>query len=408
MPTSLWIREAPALDAGGECPARTDVAVVGGGVAGICAALHLARAGADVCVLEAGEVASRASGRNDGQVLLGLGEHYNRIVGQFGDEDARALWAFIRDNNGGLRSEVHDAGIDCGLTEAGGLRLAETEHEFAELQQAGALLATEGIDHRLVDAAGVRELLPAAEGFHGAMLLPGESCVQPAAMVRGLAALARSAGARIVQHAPVAAIEGAMGQFDVRLADGRRLEATAVVHCTAALGAAIDRSGFLGRTVFPFRGQIIATDPLPDAVQERFAPYAMSSNFCYEYFRMHGGRFVLGGMRWSVKGEELRITDDGAHNPEVSRNLEAYARRHFPILADTPFPEVWTGIMAGTHDGLPLVGPMPGQPGAFAYLAFNGYGLSFAWLGGKLLADHVLKGKSDHPAAAMFDPRRLR
>ena len=132
--TSLWIREAPELDSESQpLPDSTDVVVIGGGVAGVSAALALARGGADVVLLEAGRIAGRASGRNDGQLLLGLGEHYNRIVGQFGRDGARKLWDFIERNQGGLRAELSADPADCGLEVSGGLRLAETPHEATEL-----------------------------------------------------------------------------------------------------------------------------------------------------------------------------------------------------------------------------------------------------------------------------------
>ena len=206
----------------------------------------------------------------------------------------------------------------------------------------------------------------------------------------------------------VTAIDGDAGAFDVALANGQSLRATVVVHCTSALAPDLDRTGLLARTVFPFRGQIIATDPLPPAIADQFPPYAMSSNFCYEYFRMHDRRFVLGGKRWSVAGEEQGIVDDDHHNPEVSNQLLTYAREHFPVLADTPFPHVWTGIMAGTPDGLPLCGSLPGQPGMFALLGFNGYGMSFAFLAARSLADMIAgNGGGQHPALPLFAPRRL-
>ena len=126
----------------------------------------------------------------------------------------------------------------------------------------------------------------------------------------------------------------------------------------------------------------------------------MSSHFCYEYFRMHRGRFVIGGMRWSVPGEELDTVDDSVVNPAISDNLRAYVARHFPALAGLEFPHAWTGIMAGTPDGLPLVGPLPQNPGQFALLAFNGYGLSFAYLAAKNLADAILDTGEQHAAMA--------
>ncbi|HLQ36245.1 MAG TPA: FAD-dependent oxidoreductase, partial [Planctomycetota bacterium] len=393
--SSLWLRESePFAEATPSLPASTDIAIIGGGVAGISTALHLARHGAAPLVLEAGAVSGRASGRNDGQLLLGLGEHYNRIVGQFGADRARLLWGFIRDNNQALRAAISELGIGCDLVQDGGLRLAETAHEWQELQQAAALLQQEGIAHELVPAAEVHDRFPAARGFFGALHLPGESIVQPVQMVRGLAHAATVAGAQIAELAAVATIRGRAGEFVVQLRDGRSVRAGVVVHCTSTLARELDSSGFLQKNVFPFRGQVLATGPLPAEILPQFPTQAMSSNFCYEYFRISRGRFVIGGMRWSVKGEELGVLDDDTSNPVVTDHLLGYVRRHFPSLADQQFPHVWTGIMAGTDDGLPLLGALPGQPGVFALLAFNGYGLSFAFAAGQCLAEMILDGKA--------------
>ena len=85
--SSLWLRDPSPL-AASRPGSYYDVVVIGGGIAGVSTALHLARQGTSVALLERQKIASRASGRNDGQLLLGLGEHYNRIHGQFGAERA--------------------------------------------------------------------------------------------------------------------------------------------------------------------------------------------------------------------------------------------------------------------------------------------------------------------------------
>jgi glycine/D-amino acid oxidase-like deaminating enzyme len=338
-------------------------------------------------------------------MLLGLGEHYNRIVSQWGAERARALWRFIHDNNRELKAEIENANLDCELVCGGGFRLAETAHEWAELQEAAALLTAESITHQLHDDAGVARLVPAV-GFCGMLELPGEAVVHPVKLVTGLARLARDHGARVYQHHGVTRIDGRAGDFRVHTDKGT-VQTAVVAHCTSALARELDPTGFLERQVFPFRGQILATGPLPPNITDRFGPQAMSSHFCYEYFRLHGPRFVVGGMRWSVKGEEQGTLDDGTINPDVTANLLGYVRKHFPILRGQEFPHSWTGIMAGTKDGLPLLGALPGQPGAFALLGFNGYGLSFAYLGGRVLAQQILAGQADHGATPLFAPRRF-
>jgi glycine/D-amino acid oxidase-like deaminating enzyme len=91
----------------------------------------------------------------------------------------------------------------------------------------------------------------------------------------------------------------------------------------------------------------------------------------------------------------------------VTANLLGYVNEHFPALRGVAFPHVWTGIMAGTPDGLPLVGALPGAPGTFALLAFNGYGLSFAFLAGACLAATIAGERPPHDALPLFAPRRF-
>ena len=66
---SYWLDTAPAFDdaATGNVHGHADVAVIGGGITGLSAALAMAKRGATVVVLEAGRVIGKASGRNGGQ-----------------------------------------------------------------------------------------------------------------------------------------------------------------------------------------------------------------------------------------------------------------------------------------------------------------------------------------------------
>jgi glycine/D-amino acid oxidase-like deaminating enzyme len=387
-------------------PVEVDLAVIGGGVAGAAVAWHAARNGLSVVLLERDRLASRASGRNDGQMLLGMGEHFNRLVGQWGRDRARTLWRFLTANQAAMSACIGELGIACDLVEGGGLRLASTTSEWSELRESANLLGEEGVPHRLLDEDEVATTLPLACGFHGGLYFDREALFDPAAFVRGLAERARQAGASVRECTEVVAVSGQLGELRLHTAAGD-IDARCLVHCTNALARELDPSGFLRRVVFPFRGQILATPRLPAAIAEHMPPWAMSTNFGYEYWRLHGGQMTLGGMRWSVPGEETGTTDDRSLNPAIGVNLRRWLERHFPDIARHGVEREWTGIMAGTPDGLPLAGELPGRPGEYALLAFNGYGMSFAFLAGQCLVEMIVTGRSSVEGASLFRPDRF-
>ncbi len=409
--TSLWLHERPKIRGNSRREARPpvhcDVAIIGGGVAGVMTAFHTSRLGLSVAVLERTQIAARASGRNDGQVLLGLGEHLNRIVGQWGERRGLELWRFLDENQRALTQLIRDEDLPCDFVQEGGIRLSETAAEQAELIESASLMERAGISHRLHDRDELARLLPLGREFHGGLFLAREAIFDPAAFVVALAERAQAAGATLIEDNGVRAVQGSGGEFELTLDDHTTLRCSIVVHATSALAPDLDRSGFLAKSVFPFRGQVLATNELPEDIAARMPRWAMSSNFCYEYFRMHGNRMTLGGMRWSVKGEETGTTDDTKRNPEVSAKLRAYLARHFPDIAAHGIAREWTGIMAGTSDGLPLLGELPGRPGEYACLAFNGYGMSFAFLAGLCIAEMIDSGRASHPTAVMFRPDRF-
>lgn len=395
---SIWLQS--------DLPSSTQVVVIGGGIAGVSVAYHLAKEDVEVVLFEAEEIAGRATGRNDGQMLIGTSEHYNRIVSQFGEEDARTLLWFVKSNNFELKDQIKHHRLNAQIGTWGGIHMAETEAEFEELKLAVDLMKKEGVACEILDAQRLVQCLPVAN-FYGAMKIPAEAVIHPVLMTKALALRAEEYGAAIYPHHRVADVQSADEGHIVTLTDGRKIKTLMVVHCTSALAVDLDQSGFLKSQVFPYRGQIIATDPLGADKVEAFRNHAMSSNFGYEYFRTYQRRFLLGGMRWSVKGQEEHTTDDTVINHTITDNLLDYVDKHFPTLRDVEFPHAWTGIMAGTNDGLPLVGEIPGQSGVLALLAFNGYGLSFAFKAGELIRDQIIHGSSSHPAAPMFSPRRF-
>ncbi len=209
-------------------------------------------------------------------------------------------------------------------------------------------------------------------------------------------------------------IQGSGGNFKVRLEQARNgdrveraVNAEIVLIAASHAGSSLDSSGFLERMLFPFRAQALSLAEIPGEIRECLPESPMSSHFCYEYFRRSEDTLVIGGMRWSVRGEEVGIVDDTAINREIHRNILLWARTHFPSLEEANATHAWTGILCGTPDGLPISGMVPGRPGLFVLAGFNGYGLSMALALAKSISQEIIHGKSEYPWAGIFRPDRF-
>jgi glycine/D-amino acid oxidase-like deaminating enzyme len=393
MPTvSHWQADVPAPAEVAPLPERCDVAVVGGGIAGVSTAYWLRRFASelDVAIVERGRLASGASGRNAGFLLQGTDADFARTVEGRGVEAARRVWQFTEENRDGLVAALADA--DVGLTYSGSITVAGDEAEDARLRTAEALLRSEGVDVSYWSATETNRRL-GSTGFLGALHLARGAMMHPVRVVRTLAA--RSA-ARVAEGYTVRTLEPDGDRVRIGTDSGHLVAGRVAIALNAYLLTLVPA---LARFVEPVRAQMLATAPVAPRLD-----YPVYSHEGYYYLRqLPSGEALVGGARHRHRTAEVGY-DDATTEP-LQADLEAYLRAHFPDFAEAPVRRRWSGTMGFSADGLPAVGVVPGLPRALWVGGFTGHGMGYGFRMGRLAAAMVL-GRSD-PYEDVFHARRF-
>ncbi|MCC6284563.1 MAG: FAD-binding oxidoreductase [Phycisphaerales bacterium] len=366
MTVSWWRRDPhPAI-------IRTDVLIVGAGVAGLCCAREVLARGGACLVLERERVGSGASTRNAGFLMRGAADNYAAAVRDHGRERAQLLWRWTEENLALLRAD----GIEAlpSYSARPSCLLSLSPEEETEVRASHELLARDGFDSRWVERGSDDAWRTARAG----LVNPHDAVVNP---VHLLGLLRAPLGDRIIEGAEVCAMEREGTEIVLRTAHAR-FAAPRVIFCTNAYTDTALPA--LRGYVAPRRGQMLAL--LAPGLRLEMAYYA---NHGSEYFRAAGdGVVVVGGCR--TYHADVEAASEDRTTSLVQHAIEAFATslfgRTFPVVAR------WAGIMGFSPDGLPLVGAVPGEPGVFFCGGFTGHGMSLARRCAKAAVAEALDG----------------
>jgi glycine/D-amino acid oxidase-like deaminating enzyme len=392
-PASLWQLEHgwtgfPRLRGS----AAADVVVVGAGVTGCACALALAQHGADVVVLEAGETAAGASGRNGGFASAGTGLAPGAAAEAIGMRSAVALHRATEAALDDMLAIAAAQGEPDAVRRTGSL-WAAADDEAAAMDAAAAALASAGVECRRAP-----ELVPAPmrARYPHALLSPGDCVLQPARWTRALARTAAAAGARIHEGSPVTGIEPVRGGLRAVAPGGGVTAAAVVVACDGLIPRLVPE---LRGIVYPVRGQMLATEPLPDPV----AHLPVHCDHGFVYLRpTFDGRLAIGGCRTADLDAEY--TSDERTTGPVQRAIERFVSERLG-LAGARITHRWAGIMGFSADLLPVVGPVPGRDGLHVAGGYSGVGNVQGFVCGRIVAD-LIAGRP-HPLAAPLSVSRF-
>lgn len=352
-----------------------DLVVVGGGCTGLSAALHAAERGLKVVLLEGGRIGWGASGRNGGQMIVGLRKSAAKLVELYGRERAKALFDLALEAWTLVLHMIERHAINCDLRKTGHLVGAVSAADMAWFEREVECLATV-MNYPHMRVMSVIEARAAVDTpYHGALFDALGGHMHPLNYTLGLARAAIAAGITIHEDSPVVRLERQAG-VRVETAAGAVRSRHAILACDALLKG-ID-SGVESRTM-PIGNYIVATEPLEDAAAVIPSNAALSdTRFVVNYYRLSADRRLLfgGGERYT---------------PSSPADIEGFVRPHmertFPQLKGRRIDYAWGGLVSVTTSRFPHVG----RHGEIYFAhGYSGKGVLLSTLAGKLLVEAIV------------------
>lgn len=366
-----------------------DICVVGAGLAGLTCALELCRSGRSVILLEAGTIASGASGRNGGFVAAGFAEDLDAIAKRIGPGQARALYTLSRMGVDYVREQIRllDPAIRMG---DGCLSVQRYRDDGRCGRHVDSIRDEFGHQLELWPREKVREELNTTR-YHSAVYESDAFHIHPLDYARALAAEVERSGGYIHENSPALRLENITQGISVSTPGGE-VNARQVILCTGAGRAPLP---VLSRAVLPVATHIVVSTPdrrIPEEYIHTTAAVA-DTRRAGDYYRVvDGDRLLWGG----------KITTRSTPPRNLAKLMKDTVAGVYPPLKSIDIEYAWSGLMSYCVHKMPVIGEL--EPGIWVATGFGGHGLNTTAMAGCLIASAIGEGDERWRQFAAYGP----
>jgi gamma-glutamylputrescine oxidase len=359
-----------------------DVAIIGGGLAGLSAALQLSRRGKKVVVLEAESIGFGASGRNGGFVSPGFSTGTDAIAARAGGETAKALHKLSIEGVEFVRRNIEELGIHNAQMSPGIMSVRRYDDGDNLKRYAEQLYRDYGYRIDFLETSETRNILDSKRYFQS-IRDPNAFHIHPLNYLRALGREIERLGGRIFEHSRAIEISDQGSGKLVRTPKGR-VEARTVLITTG--GYTDGLVGKIRRAFLPIATYVMVSEEAPDLIASaiRTTSAIGDNRRAGDYYRIvDGGKRLLWGGR---------ITTRAADTPGVVRQLRREMVGTYPQLASLKTELAWSGLMSYARHLMPQIGRL--DHAIWYCTAFGGHGLNTTAIGGKVVTEAIC-GESD-------------
>jgi glycine cleavage system aminomethyltransferase T/glycine/D-amino acid oxidase-like deaminating enzyme len=361
-------------------PKKTRVLIVGGGIAGVSTALHLARQGVEVALVERG------------QLTCGTTWHAAGLVGQL--RGSRTQTEIAKTTLRTFEEVEAETGLSTGLNKVGSIQIALSEGRMAEMRRIVARSDWFGAAAKLITPEEVRERWPGvrSDDVLGAIWYPGDATVNPVDATQAMARAARMHGATILENVSLRGLIVEKGKVTGIETDQGEIRAEVTVLALGAWTRDIAATVGVRVPLYAAEHYYIVTEPI--AGLPKNLPYLRSSEE-YAYFKEDAGKLLVGCFEPGARLVDTRELPKDFSFEGLPGDMDHFepiletAIERCPILAEAGIHTFFCGPESFTPDNVYHLGPAPEVGGLFVAAGFNSYGIQSSAGIGKVMADWI-------------------
>ncbi len=372
---------------------KTDVVVVGGGMAGLSAAQAFRERGLSVALVEKYFCGAGASGKSSGFITPDSEIELSVFIKRFGENAAHKLWEFALAGSAQIRENIQKFALSCDYLSQDTLVVANRARAFKNLQHQAGLRAKLGYQTTLYTKEQLSALVNTTH-YAGGAVYPDSFSINSFDYCQGMKKVLQNMGVEIFEETPVTKIT----KDGIETVNGP-IEANYIIVCTDRF---IPDFGKLVAEIYHAQTFLMLSAPLTlDQLLSLFPQkkdyMVWDTNLIYSYFRLTADNRLL------VGGADLLATYASSewHNSSIYKKHTNYIKKRFPDL-DILFEYYWPGMIGISKDLMPLAGPDLDSNNIYYVGACSG--LPWAAALGRYSAEKLLDKRSDFDH--FFSPQR--
>ena len=366
-----------------------DICIIGGGLTGISSAINLSKKGYSVILCEARKIGWGASGRNGGQLGIGMRKDQFTIEKKLGLKHAKELWSLGLEAVEDVKNLIKENEIDChlvnGVMSTACFEKDIDEYKF-EIEHMAKNYDFEG--YQFFNKEKIREEINSKMYLAG-LLNSGSYHLNPLKLTLGLAKVAQKNKVKIFENTPIKKIREEGDRVQVMSKKGLIRANQVVVACNGYLDSIL---GSKKNKFMPINNYVVATEPLG----EKRARQIIKNNYA-----VCDTRFIIDYYRFS---EDWRMIFGGGETftSNFVKNATSFVSKRmikvFPQLQNVKIDYSWGGTLAITVNRLPHFGTLMNNKVSYAF-GYSGHGLALSVLAGKLIGENI---HGDHERFKFF------